>query len=340
MAKPGSRGRIAPLATLRQPALLLSVLLGLSRAATKFDFDCIHKKWTKVNLWIQDSETLTYYVAGACPRAHKDNDGGVAVYDVGANLGFTLPRYSFLWGQVDFDLVKHYLREGAGGERTTKGGLRTYPVFQKQHIRGLEIHAFEPMPHIQKFASKYHPPMLKRALKFHNLGVGGEVGNFCFTNSTTEGATLTPCDQRADLVHVSVTTLDHFTEEAKIKKVLYLKIDAEGHDGEVIYGARKLLEEKKVHALEFEHSRVTWKDATRGLKATVQLLDDLGYKCYHQTDFGRDAMSYLIPISPPHWRDEYHTQNDGSNVFCIDNALQCGQAIPDVFYPPECAIKE
>src|SRR5205085_11763068 len=64
----------------------------------------------------------------------------------------------------------------------------------------------------------------------------------------------------------SFSTLDEFCGQENIDKIDLLKIDAEGHELEVLKGARRMIEQKKVNWIHFEFgegnvfSRVFFKD--------------------------------------------------------------------------------
>jgi FkbM family methyltransferase len=61
---------------------------------------------------------------------------------------------------------------------------------------------------------------------------------------------------RATQHEVDVIVLDSFVEEHNISHIDLLKIDAEGHELEVLRGATKLLREGRIHAIQFEFNEM------------------------------------------------------------------------------------
>jgi hypothetical protein len=55
---------------------------------------------------------------------------------------------------------------------------------------------------------------------------------------------------------VELQTLDDFAAEQGLERIDLVKVDTEGHDFFVIQGARKLLEDGRIRALQFEY---TWR---------------------------------------------------------------------------------
>ncbi len=51
---------------------------------------------------------------------------------------------------------------------------------------------------------------------------------------------------------VQVETLDHYCEQHQIERIDLLKLDAEGHELEILKGAARLLERKQIRAVSFE----------------------------------------------------------------------------------------
>ena len=93
--------------------------------------------------------------------------------------------------------------------------------------------------------------------------------------------------------------------------IFYLKIDAEGYDYSILYGARNLLKSKRVKFLTFEyHSKWFSNGRTTTLKeVTHKLYREYDYECYWiLTDS-------LVPVFGEWWQDEYEIRG-WSNLFC------------------------
>ena len=75
---------------------------------------------------------------------------------------------------------------------------------------------------------------------------------------------------------VSVTTMDDFAAENEIVKIDFLKIDAEGHDFDVILGAEQLLNEHCVGVIQFEYNW-RWIYGKHFLQEVFEFLKQRGY---------------------------------------------------------------
>ena len=88
----------------------------------------------------------------------------------------------------------------------------------------------------------------------HRTAVGGDNGTFQFTRTSDTGTNhLGVQDNSTDLgavvFNVPVTTLDSFAVQQDFDIVRLLKIDAEGADIDVLYGASSLLDEKRIEVI-------------------------------------------------------------------------------------------
>ncbi len=81
-------------------------------------------------------------------------------------------------------------------------------------------------------------------------------------------------------ISVETITLDKFAECEKIDKIDVLKIDVEGFELEVLQGAKKMLTEKRVNMIIFEHAPILMKLQDRKPSEVVEFLIGLGYSIY------------------------------------------------------------
>lgn len=96
-------------------------------------------------------------------------------------------------------------------------------------------------------------------------------------------------------VQVSTFRLDDVTLPVEKSKIWFMKIDVEGHELEVLQGARSLLNEVHIPYIAVEFSS----NGKKGIEWGVSLLEELhghGYVCHHLRGFGKchDA-SYRSP---------------------------------------------
>ncbi len=76
---------------------------------------------------------------------------------------------------------------------------------------------------------------------------------------------------------VATTTVDSYVRENGIERVALIKIDAEGHDLEILAGAGELIARRAVEVVQFEYN-ARWIDARSYLRDTFRLLEPAGYR--------------------------------------------------------------
>jgi len=122
------------------------------------------------------------------------------------------------------------------------------------------------------------------------IAAGKEKGNLKFTlggNDEQTGWGGFVMDNDENSIDVEVDTLDSYCEKNNIEKIKVLKIDTEGADTWVLFGAEKLLREKKVEHIFFEHNAVRMRLLNIGENEAIDFLERLDYKVEQQssTDF-------------------------------------------------------
>jgi len=75
---------------------------------------------------------------------------------------------------------------------------------------------------------------------------------------------------------VEVTTIDAFLKQQNLPYIDFLKIDAEGHDFDVILGAEKLLNHLQISVIQFEYNW-RWIYGRHFLQEAFQFFEDRGY---------------------------------------------------------------
>jgi FkbM family methyltransferase len=76
---------------------------------------------------------------------------------------------------------------------------------------------------------------------------------------------------------VECSTLDEWCRAQAVEDVFYMKIDTEGHDVDVLLGAKALLSRHAVCALQFEYNSC-WISSRHFLRDAFDLLGPLGYR--------------------------------------------------------------
>lgn len=180
--------------------------------------------------------------------------GGLLV-DVGANYGY----YSCLWASKKTDN---------------------------------KVLAFEASPrNVGPLKNNVNKNGLNEQINVIPLALGKEKGNLIFSlgndiEQTGWGGLILNKDDPSD-VQVEVDTLDNYCAKNNIRKIDVLKIDTEGADTWVLYGAKTLLKEKRIGHIFFEHNIPKMTLLNIRITEATDFLKDLGYivKERSETDF-------------------------------------------------------
>jgi FkbM family methyltransferase len=190
--------------------------------------------------------------------------------------------YFFNSGDIVFDV-------GANAGEWTAEVLR--------HNNNVTVYAFEPMPMLVAHMRQRYE---KSAVHVFQLAVGETLGtrDFYFFPTVTHLSSLYERPIVANLPHekctVQAVSLDEFCLQHDVTHINFLKIDTEGGELGVLLGAKKLLQNHSVDAVQFEYGG-TYRDAKITLQQVYTVLTAFGYKIY------RIAPQFLIHI--PVWRD-------------------------------------
>lgn len=198
--------------------------------------------------------------------------GGV-FFDVGANFGY----YTCLWASKK---------------------------------RGNKVFAFEASPlNLAPLQNNIAKNKLDDSVTIVPNAAGKEKGKLKFDlgnrSKQTGWGGLSIADD-STLVEVDVITLDRFCQTNGITKIDVLKIDTEGADTWVLFGAEKLLREKKIDHIYFEHNPARMKILDIKEDEAQTFLENIGYKVVRQgpNDF------YACPK-----KSDFHLNKLHSNQF-------------------------
>ena len=149
----------------------------------------------------------------------------------------------------------------------------------------VEVHLFEPIPHVYKKLIQN----LDKQLNFNNLGVGQkeEVKTFYYYEANP---LLSTFYRRVDVekqgwlnppkeITVLTTTIDNYCQRHGIKRINFIKIDVEGGELDVLYGAKYFLETGRVDYLQFEYGG-TYIDSKITLKEAFEYLQKFRYSIF------------------------------------------------------------
>lgn len=85
---------------------------------------------------------------------------------------------------------------------------------------------------------------------------------------------------------VALTTLDNYVKANNIKDIDFLKVDVEGHEVSVLYGASELIECRKIKRIQFEYNS-NWTVSGSKLEDLYSYLSNFGYKFFRLTIWGK-----------------------------------------------------
>lgn len=113
-------------------------------------------------------------------------------------------------------------------------------------------------------------------------------------------------------VTVRLTTLDRFCGERDIPHIALVKCDTEGHDAEVIQGARALLEAGRIDVMQFEYNW-RWIHSRHYLRDVFEFAQPLSYRIGKVTPKGVEFY--------PAWHQELETFREGNYLLCSERSV-------------------
>jgi FkbM family methyltransferase len=185
----------------------------------------------------------------------------------------------------------------------------------RYRLQSFTVHSFEPHP--ATFTTlrrrvEEHP--LANRVKFFPLALSEQnqttplfvVGDNAGTNS------LHQTETSQSSLTVQTVSLDSHAREHGFDRILYMKVDTEGHDMRVLNGASRLLRDTQVIALQFEYN-YRWILGRNYLKDVFDLLSDGSYSIGKITPLGIEVY--------PKWHPELETFREGNYLVCQPRIL-------------------
>lgn len=173
----------------------------------------------------------------------------LVVLDVGANIGD--------WTRVLYELAKertgetqvHAFEPGTETLATLTENLRAWSLEDQVVVNDVAL------------SSK------AETRKYYSLGANAGVNGLYPVNDTDPQV----------VSEIQTQTLDGYCKEAGLERVHFVKVDTEGHDLEVIYGAKEMLERQAIDAIQFEYN-YRWINARHYLRDAFEWFLPLGYQ--------------------------------------------------------------
>ena len=149
-----------------------------------------------------------------------------------------------------------------------------------------KLHCFEPSKYIfSQLLNKNFPSNVI----CNNFGLGskektGTLHLFAENPSMSsiykrKGIDFTKAGQQTKTENITLDTIDNYCLKNKIERVDFVKIDVEGHELEVLKGARQMMKEGRIKLIQFEYGGC-YIDARIFLKDIFEYFQDMNYEFY------------------------------------------------------------
>ena len=179
-------------------------------------------------------------------------------------------------------------------------------------------------------------------LNVHKIGLGGgnEVVQVEATHGRSGSGSLLNKGSSKSSFEVRVETISEFFKDY-IGLILFIKIDAEGLDLQVIRGMENLLAPKKVVSFTWEHHGSIFMNGNIGLaQAEVQYVSSFGYHIYIAGSEKGNLKT--LRVDGNNWRRFYEIQGKGVwlagvvDFFAIVAGHPFEKVIHDTLITPRC----
>jgi FkbM family methyltransferase len=195
--------------------------------------------------------------------------GGSEVFDVGANAG--------QW-------ASHFL---AKREARARGDVR--------------LHCFEPSA--ATFRLLESNPVLARSTSVHRVNAGlSSDERFAELGIVHEGAGSNSIHNYAviERERISLQTLDGYASSNAVERIALMKLDVEGHEIDVLEGARAMLSTERIDLIQFEYTW-RWIDAHRYLRDAFGILGPYGFHIHRISEYGLQPLDCWNPDLENFW---------------------------------------
>ena len=207
-----------------------------------------------------------------------------------------------------------------------------------------EIHSFEPTPStfkvLQERISK-HPLRNIAHLVSQALSSEDGMAEMYISGETAGTNSLHPDAMNRDQrrIQIDKTTLTTYCSRNNIKIIHFLKCDTEGHDMEVIQGAKRLFDEQRIMACQFEYNH-RWVYSRHYLKDVFDMFKSTAYSVGKVTPNGIELYqdwhpelerffegNYILLHSEAlHWFATMTGKFDTYNTYCAQPVRVAAQA--------------
>ncbi len=167
--------------------------------------------------------------------------------------------------------------------------LGNYALYSKNINSAISIHCFEP---VNSTFSKLVENLKHLNVITNNQALSNTSGiakifvysDLCESNSIDHHPHLDSNFQSKEET-ISVITLDDYCKKHQITYISFLKIDVEGHEVQVLEGAKENILNKTINVIQFEYNKL-WKNTQNKLEDAFNLLNS-NYDIYRLTPWGK-----------------------------------------------------
>ncbi len=191
-------------------------------------------------------------------------------------------------------------------------------------VADVRIHAFEPSrATFRRLEQRFAGHRLADWLTLHRSALSRRpgTGRLHVVHQLAGSNSLYPaCRKQPQAVEeVGLTTADAYAKEHGIERLALLKIDAEGHDPEVLAGAGELIGRRAVEVVQFEYN-VRWVDARAYLRDAFELFEPAGYRLGKITRKGIELYRG--------WHPELETFREANFIACLPHWVERFPIVP------------
>jgi FkbM family methyltransferase len=190
----------------------------------------------------------------------------------------------------------------------------------QQESRSVQVHAFEPCKETFEILTNRLREADASNVTVVNKGCSSSSGTAVMTVYGSGVEINTICEPIGDnppemaKEEIQLATVDDYCCSNSIGYIDLLKIDAEGHDCEVIAGAAGMLSSNAIDVMQFEYNW-RWIGARHYLRDVFNLLKPFGYAIGKLTSRGIEFY--------PEWKWEMETFWEGNYIACLPELVQC-----------------
>jgi len=164
----------------------------------------------------------------------------------------------------------------------------TYQVF-RTHFPDASLHLVEPFP--ASMEALHSVSKGDEHCSLHDFALSKQNGTTTlFVNDSDATNSLYPLEENAaknwqvaslqerEQISVEVKTLDDLAKENGIETIDILKLDVQGAEMDVLLGAQRLLNAKKIHLIQMEHIVESTYQTQQPLHSYLEFLTDKDYR--------------------------------------------------------------